>query len=440
MYTIHHKKHQSYDPRAGKGKAHRLTLAAEGRAVPAVASWKGGRAATHVYDGPNWIHSNGKSLQPTRSPSLLEATAATSAFFAPLADDQMRHLVDRKLFRVSRLLLWFLRWRTMKNQRPFRIRDLAPKMQLDASTVVRTGDGCLWDTRALATALWGLVHDRQHHASRPIVFVLATERFNIREWWADENRRNDLFPEPALFSGKIGDHRERTTETSQGFCYVYTRCVVRRESCAISGWMPDDFSVDVVVMVVLAEYLNSLPFNKFRKWGLFEDTSCRSINGFFDALHLQEMTKGRPFGVAISGGGARTAILGAAFMRMLDDRRLVPLQVAATSGGAWGVILHALGHRAIHPVMVNNMLRIHRTPRVEGLLLAAIRAWQNSENTETMRYMLTTLMVVDYDWERLVRLLLFPDDAHPPTWDRVFARLPWRVSFPFVVLASSHAN
>ena len=191
-----------------------------------------------------------------------------------VADDQMRHLVDRKLFRATRLLMWLLRWRTIKNQRPFRIRDLAPKMRLDASTVVRTGDGCLWDTRALvATALCGLVHDRQHYGGRPIVFVLATERFNIREWWADEPRQHDLFPEPALFSGKIADHRERTLETSQGFCYVYTRCMVRRESCAISGWIPDNFSVDVVVVVVLADYLNSVPFNKFRKWGLFEDAS-----------------------------------------------------------------------------------------------------------------------------------------------------------------------
>ena len=112
------------------------------------------------------------------------------------------------------------------------------------------------------------------------------------------------------------------------------------------------------------------------------------------------------------------------------------MHVGATSGGAWGVVLHAMRVSDIAMHLYTNREYIHKTQPIYRFLLSTIRRFEGSENMETLTYTLWLLEDIDYDWFWLVRTMLFYKHSEP-TWDVLFG-LPYTVSFTTGILCHSH--
>ena len=440
MYRIEYLEKPPFHPDAVNAHPNSV-LIANARGIPAFITTdkKTRQVFLFMYRGKHHLYNKTSRLhdQVRLKESLAKSLAITSAYFGPLADYRMLKVVNRRTYFFLRLILWMVR----KKSRRQRLQNLAPLVNIKKHIAVRCTDGCLWDTRAIASTISCMqrLHNVHLSSGRSVIIVLTASLFNIKEFWCAQKKVDDTFPECSLFEGRIQDCRERSfIKGTEAFANVYTNCKITKQSCSVKRWI-EPMAVDVVVIGILATYLNSLPFNKKRLWRLFSDTTTEALREIFAELHLSRFCQSRKVGLAISGGGARTAILGANCLQFLKtETKIVPVHVGATSGGAWGVVLHAMQFKDIAMHLYDNREYIHKTQPIYRFLLSAIRRFEGTENMETLTYTLRLLENIDYDWLWLVRTMLFRDHAEP-TWDVLFG-LPYTVSFTTGILCHSHIN
>ena len=149
----------------------------------------------------------------------------------------------------------------------------------------------------------------------------------------------------------------------------------------------------------------------------------------------------RPIAVAISGGGARTAILGFEFLHLLRSQNTDPAVLAGNSGGAWGIALFKMHNSSVDilALMCDHLDEMMHINIVQSIILTLIRLSHGTpETAETFAYILPLLQHIVFDWRKMVRGLLFGSDD-PPSWETMESQNS-TVAFPLTMLADSHAR
>lgn len=433
MYRLAHKQGWSYTVLRNKP-----LIISNGRGAPVIFSYGQHQANANVvmYHPNEWTY-NDNPLVCNRSIPLLDALSASSAYLGPLADYSMCRVVNAELLGMYR---FFMQWRKSKRTR---VHHLAPLVHLNHRAMVRTCDGCLWDNRALTSCLYGL---RQENAMKatPVVIVVTSDPSHTKRWWsawwsAGRKKSNILMTEATYFEGDARQYlvREYRSPTGDTYGLVFRNCAVAKASNPLSSWLQPE-RIDLVVIGILSTTLNSIPFNKRGEWNYFHRTVKRNLRRLWGYLRIDALARDRVVGVAISGGGARTAIVGYELLHSLEAHRIYPVVVAGNSGGSWAIALYAM-HAAgtdIVEVFFRNLNHLFHVRMRQRIILSLIRYIQGSVETgETFTYILPMLSRVDFDWREVVRHIIF--DNNEQSWN-IFERFKFRIVIPATILCNSH--
>lgn len=376
-----------------------------------------------------WMY-NDKPMSTLARMSLVDTMAGTSAYLGVLADRQMIDIIHADFHGVLR---FFMRWRKMRGAR---IHQLAPAVELGDGRVVRVSDGCLWDNRAIISALHGL-SERGLMNARPLIFVIAANQRRMqwwKEWWGAEKKNDVMMPEATLFDGKC--QTSFTKRMREGQMLIFEGCLANNNG-SLHPFVNRGI-VDLVVFDFAANGLNSLPFNKEMRWRNWLHKIRRRIRWIFERLSVD---KSRPIAVAISGGGARTALMGFEFLQILKEQHITPVVLAGNSGGAWAITLFAIHDKNsdVLALMQSRLDELMHIDNPQSVLLMIIRnTFHNPETAETLVYLLPLLQQICFDWRKLVSHLLFGSKPHP-NWS-VLQNQSFMTVFPVSFLANSHAR
>lgn len=377
-----------------------------------------------------WMY-NDKPMSKTGRMSLVDTMAGTSAYLGILADTRMQEIIHADFHGVLRV---FMRWRRMRGAR---IHQLAPAVDVGGGHIVRVSDGCLWDNRAIISALHGL-SKRGLMNARPLIFVIAANQRCItnwwEEWWSGEKKKDVMMPEATLFNGKCCVSMAKRMR--EGRMFVFEECLVLNNG-TIHPLVCQGL-VDLVVLDFAAAGLNSLPFNKDIRWRSWLQRVCQRIRWILKRLALE---KSRTIAVAISGGGARTALLGFEFLQILKERHITPAVLAGNSGGAWAIALFAMhdSNTDVLALMRQRLGQLMHIDTLQSFFLMLIRvSIRNPETAETLAYILPLLRKMYFDWRKVITHLLFGSEE-PPDWS-LMQKQSFLTVFPVTILADSHAR
>lgn len=398
------------------------SLVGEGRGLPCLIA--GGRL--HLFAHDQWCI-DGRPLRCTARMPLRDAAAATSAYFGPLADYSMRLFLNAKFMMMHNFLLW-----CNDGSATSRMHHLAPLCRLHGDIKARMSDGGLWDFSAICGSIWGLKQERCL-LGRPLVIVLTSERFAESDWWA-ETRAEKMVSEACLFDGAPRVEWTRGTGTERAEYFI--DCKLCKKVSTIPDWIQDCY-VDVLLVTVSGANLNTLVFNKRDQWDSYEKVA----DGFSQTLlrdpRVRRVTRQRRVALAVSGGGARSAILGCAFMRALKTMRITPSVISGCSGGAWAIIMHfARCDDNIVDTFHRNVSDAVSMSEDRREQIGILRAMHSPETLETLMFVLPLLKKMQYEWQNISRRLLW-GSTQPNEW-RIFGSR--RVVFSTTLLCHSHAG
>ena len=418
-------------PHSASALLPRKTLIGSGRGIPCVFHHpKGARvdATIDLYNHEGLLWNGTHPLTPSSRLEVCTVLAITSALLALLADYQIRDRLNRRSYG---LLDFFLKWRRLREPRLTR---LAPLVQLNSAVSVRTGDGALWDGHGLCSTLRGLQLDNML-GEHPAVLVVSTTSVFAFEWWNGLRKHDPLMPECTLFSGK--PTATRVLRCDHGVMHVY-ESVTMHEHTALPKWFKAlTARLDLYILVIPNTRLNSIPFKKRREWKAYQDCAREALDACCAGIRLRHR---QPFALSIASGGARTAVLGVETLRHLHKIRLHPAVVGGSSGGAWAIALYGILKRDACVVdhLFGNMDSIPKDGLVFRSFIAALRAIEGGETTETSVFVIAMLRRYEYDWAHMVKLVLFGESAPSVSWSSL--NLPFRTSVAATLLSNSHTR
>lgn len=423
MYQVK-SKHASFSSSLPK-----WTLIGDGRGIPCVFHHpKNARvdATLDIYDQDSMIWNDAHPLTPSARYDMALVLAVTSALLGMLADYNMRTRLNDRYFGM---LDFFLRWRRLRQPR---ISHLAPLVQLNESVSVRMGDGVLWDGHALCATLRGLQKDGllERH---PAILVVSTTSIFAFEWWYGFKKHDRLMPECSLFSSRL--HASRKLRCHNGIMHVY-KDVVMHDATALPKWFRGlSATVDLYLMVVSSNKLNSIPFKRRGEWYKYKNEAVKAALAACDSIELRNS---QPFALSIASGGARTALLGVETLRALRQKKIFPSVVGGSSGGAWAIALYGVLKRdqCIVDYLFDNVDSVVKDGLMYRTLMAALRAIEDDEMGETSLYVIGMLRRYRYNWRTLVNIVLFGSHMGISTWTSL--NLPFRVVVAGTILSNSH--
>ena len=251
-------------------------------------------------------------------------------------------------------------------------------------------------------------------------FVLActTEVFPNQEWWCEEEKAHNVFPNTCVFKGYMRDNFNCSYEWNDiGYATLYTDCQVD-ENNPIKIWLRD-MKVTVLVVGIYNYDMYYMPFEEtlYRNFSTTLDTYLPII---FDKMKVSNFCNKCGIAVAVSGGGCRTALLGMKVMKHIHTIAKTLHVAAGCSGGAWGITMYYLYRydtRAFVDVLIDNNKQLKKS-KPNTYILNVSKILEAGPFMETAAYMIPIIKHFKYEWENIIYTLIF-GKIKSPSW-RIF--------------------
>lgn len=417
MYSV--KTTFSYDPDPCT-KRSKSVLISDGRGIPCLMT------NGHLILSET-AYMNERALPSKVAVSFIRCLAITSAYFGPLVDRRMSRIINKKLFGIYSV---FALWRWITRQPVETLLNVAPHIRFDSERIVRTADGCLWDSTGIIAALWGL--ENENVIGKSTVCVTCVSSFAFDEWWSTTRKRHPLYPETTIFRGDFKNQRkERLYINRHTYALYFIDCVVDTNN----PWLNKTRTIDVLLIVFESPELNMLIFNKKDRWCSFQASVQTNMLTIFNRFGLDKRLKYQPFAVAFAGGGSRACIVSATTLKLLDELEIRPEVVSATSGGAWGVALQALfPNQNTVEILYARSKQFYNRNSTRDYLFGLMRKIDRYETMETLSYILPVLGAHQSDWLAIVKGLICENDENG--WNAI-NRLKYKVIMTGTIICSS---
>lgn len=397
-------------PRYNPDDRQRSYVASHGRCIPCVVLIERQTSTIVWYQNVRNLELGKYELYTkVRDVDILDAIAASSAYFGILADPMLRkYLMRRSLMYPARAIVETIFWSRITFD------SLAVRLPVHELSF-QFADGGVWDNYGLPSALLAL--KRRGVLFGATIIVVTCDVFCMNEWWEGERKRHAYYPSPSLFQGRIRDNlASHHAWKGDAFVNVFKKCTIS-PSNPFREWYDDGTDITLVVLGVVQSNLATIPMSaydnaQYKKY----DAKIRT----YLSLIYETMDVKGPYAICLAGGGCRAALIG---MRTLSylTAKLTPSVLACVSGGAWGAALFYL-YRTMNPDhLVDVLLRncqILRN-RLDVVTMQGLRAFDNADAFATLTIAVPSLARPDLQWSEMVSIILF-GESKPHRLHKIF--------------------
>jgi hypothetical protein len=268
-------------------------------------------------------------------------------------------------------------------------------------------DGFLWDESSVASAIIGMQEENSLNDS--CIISIYYDHMSLQKLWNDHSNTeattlNATYP---MFSGKMPSPKK--FKVGQDTLYVFQSCRLLYPSF-ISELLVKNATVHFVVVQFYFPDFNHFPFQKATLWKLVDLSLKTRIEKIFNIQMFRETLSTRKFAVCFAGGGCKSAMLTSNVLNYLQSKKNEMKVISATSGGAWGVILHYL-HNDDNRIVIDHMIAnvnelTNIREKLDTWLLFFFRRIDSTRNLETLVYLLPLVKKLDFDWQKVVQMVI----------------------------------
>lgn len=405
-------------------------ILSHGKGIPCVCTIKKNNFSFIWYENIEHLHIN-KYLLYTNinkiDPNLI--FSATSAYFGALADDKIRDFFQTKIsfaFKIFKLIWTHLKPDYLDFSISIPIHELS----------LQFADGCLWDSYGLHSSLLGLKQERLLHNS--LVIVFTNEVFPNNEWWEKGKKRHKYYPNSSIFKNDILDNIESSFSWDDiAYANVYHNCEIHPRN-PFETWYNDGVVDLIVIGIKHPNNIASIPVSSTDQSGYlyYEKRIIHYLPLILDKLKIkQRITKNNALSICISGGACKTALLGM-YALYYTSKITSPNVIAATSGGAWGVIMYYKYKNykeSFATILLENCKKLNQI--ADLLTIQAIRNIENAGEFSVLINIIPLLAKIDITWETVVKIII-DGNTHHDSNRKIFPS-NLRVMIPISLLCNS---
>ena len=426
MYKI--KNTNPYRPCIKSNKEYILT---HGKGIPCLVSYKG-EASMIWFDNVEFIHIDNTMVytKPCHL-DLNNVIAATSAYFAPLADNRMKRYLRKKVaLKMMPLVYHFLlRFRQCKKM------SVSLPIQ---QKVLQFGDGCFWDDCGIASSIKGLYMENALNDS--LIIVHASNVCHCTEWWEHSPKVHRLHPHATIFAGRCEDNlTHRVQWDNSTSAVLYCNCEILPNN-PLHNWFNKGVGIDVLVISIMNDELPIIPLCDADMINYRE--CCRRVRVLLPQIYSEVDIMGRvrtrkSLALSFSGGGCKSALL--AMQTLEHFKYMAQVRVlTGNSGGAWGLAMY-YKYRKQHTTPVEVLLEhchILSTKIAPNVISMIQSIDANIKSADSHSF--SVMQQYNVDWKSVVHTIINGNHFQEINWQIFPSNV--RVQIPLSLLGNCHVD